>query len=90
MKKMIKKLAEFLRAVFGWGIVLVLFGGGLTFIGYLVALCIGGDGAAAICHVIYKQIWPVLIRAANILVLLGLAAMYLSGEQALTAKKKGT
>ena len=88
MKKTMKKIAEKLKIVFGYGIMLTLFVGGLTFFGYLAALIIGGDTAALICEVIYKQIIPVMIYVTTILVVFGLVTMYLAGEMALTASKK--
>ena len=88
MKEFCKKLSNILKTIFGYGIMAVLFAGGLTFFGYLAALIIGGDAAAAICTVIYKNIIPVIIYAAVVLVLLGLVAMYLNGEMALTSSKK--
>ena len=88
MKETMKKIAEKLKIVFGYGIMLTLFVGGLTFFGYLVALIIGGDTAALICEVIYKQIVPVMIKTTTILVMFGLVTMYLAGEYALTAAKK--
>ena len=60
----------------------------MTFFGYVAALIIGGDTAAVICAVIYKKIIPVIIYASVCMVLLGLAAMYLNGEVALTPDKK--
>ena len=88
MKELMKKISNILRVVFGYGIMICLFAGGLTFFGYLAALIIGGDTAAVICTVIYKTIIPVIIKASTILVLLGLVVMYLNGEVALTAHKK--
>ena len=88
MKKAIKKLADILKMVFGYGIMITLFAGGLTFLGYLAALIIGGETAAAICAFTYKQIIPVIIYSTTILVLLGLVVMYLSGEVALAPNKK--
>ena len=88
MKELLKKIASFLRPVFGYGIFICLFVGGLTFFGYLAALIIGGDVAVTICSVIYNHIFPVVFKASTILVLLGLLIMYLSGEKALTAEKK--
>ena len=90
MKEMCKKLSAILRTVFGYGIMLCLFAGGMTFFGYLAALFIGGETATAICVFIYKTIIPVIIRASTILVLVGLVVMYLNGEVALTANKKET
>lgn len=90
MKEICKKISKVLRTIFGYGIMICLFGGGLTFFGYLAALIIGGDAAAAICHFLYKGVIPVIIYASTILVVLGLVAMYLNGEVALTANKKHT
>ena len=88
IKETMKKIAEKLKIVFGYGIMLTLFVGGLTFFGYLVALIIGGDTAALICEVIYKKIVPVMIKTTTILVMFGLVTMYLAGEMALTASKQ--
>ena len=60
----------------------------MTFFGYVVALIIGGDVATAICIFLYKKVIPVIIYLAVSMVLLGLVAMYLNGEVALTPEKK--
>ena len=88
MKEFCKKLSAILKTVFGYGIMICLFAGGLSFFGYLAALCIGGETAAAICVFIYKGIIPYIIKISTIMVLLGLVAMYLNGEMALTSNKK--
>ncbi len=86
MKNILKKISDVLRTVFGYGIMICLFAGGLTFFGYLAAFIIGGDTAALICDFIYKTFFPIVIKASTILVLLGLVVMYLNGEVALTAE----
>ena len=88
MKEFCKKLSDTLKLIFGYGIMIALFAGGLTFFGYVAALIIGGEAAAVICAFIYKKIIPVIIYLAVSMVLLGLVAMYLSGEVALTPEKK--
>ena len=88
MKEFLKKISEVLKTIFGYGIMICLFAGGLTFFGYVAALIIGGNTAATICFVIYKQIIPIIVYATSVLVLLGLLAMYLNGEMELTARKK--
>ncbi len=88
MKEVLRKTAAVLRTVFGYGIMICLFAGGLTFFGYLAAMMIGGEAAVVICEVIYKKITPIIIYCSTILVLLGLVVMYLNGEKALTANKK--
>ena len=88
MKKVMKKISDILRIVFGYGIMICLFAGGLTFFGYVVALIIGGSTGTAISTFIYKEIIPIIIYFSVIMVLLGLVAMYLAGEVALTPEKK--
>jgi hypothetical protein len=88
MKNVCKKIAAVLRTIFGYGIMIALFGGGLTFFGYVAALIIGGDTAAEICAFIKDKILPVIIYISTSMVILGLIAMYLNGETALTPDKK--
>ena len=88
MKETMKKIAEVCKMIFGYGIMITLFAGGLTFFGYIAALVIGGETAAAICTFIYKQIVPVIVYASTCLILFGLLSMYLAGEMALTSGKK--
>lgn len=88
MKEVCKKISKVLKTIFGYGVLIALLVGGLTFFGYVAALIIGGDAATAICTFIYKSIVPFIIYLAVIMVLLGLAAMYLNGEVALTPEKK--
>lgn len=88
MKEKCKNISSVLKLVFGYGIMISLFVGGLIFFGYVVALCIGGHAAEAVCVFIYKSIVPVMIYLSTIMILLGLVGMYLAGELALTPDKK--
>lgn len=88
MKAVLKKIANVIEIIFGYGILISLFVGGLTFFGYVAALIIGGDAAAAICAFMKKTLYPCLIILANSMVLLGLVKMYLCGEVALSSKKE--
>ena len=164
MKKVCMTLSKYLKTVFGYGIMIVLFAGGLTFFGYVAALIVGGgntftcptcdtvvnlsaeaqttaptevitvevegedgkteqedktvcafckkdisEGAAmctkcnacpscgetmspgagaVIARVISKTIMPWIIVVSTALVLIGLLAMDLAGEQARTPEKK--
>lgn len=83
-----KKVSDICKLIFGYGIMITLFVGGLTFFGYLAALIIGGETATAICVFIYKKIVPVMIYATTCLILFGLLCMYMSGEKALVPDKK--
>ena len=87
MKETLKKISNICKLIFGYGIMIVLFAGGLTFFGYVIALIIGGETATNICTLIYKSFIPVIIYASTILILFGLVTMYLAGEKALTPDK---
>lgn len=88
MKEALKKISDVCKMIFGYGIMIVLFAGGLTFFGYVVALIIGGETAEAICAWIYNSFIPVIIYVSTVLILFGLVTMYLAGEKALTPEKK--
>ena len=90
MKEILKKISDVFKLIFGYGIMIVLFAGGLTFFGYVAALIIGGETATAICTWIYKSFVPVMIKTSTILILFGLLTMYLAGEKALIPGKKNT
>lgn len=87
-KEICGKISDALHVVFGYGITISLFAGGLTFIGFIAALIIGGDTATAICVFTKDKIIPVIIYISTISVVLGIIAMYLKGEVALTSNKK--
>ena len=40
MKETLKKISDVFKLIFGYGIMIVLFAGGLTFFGYVIALII--------------------------------------------------
>jgi ribose transport system permease protein len=54
----------------------------------MVALILGGDTAALICEITYKQVIPVIVKVSTVMILLGLACMYMSGEKSLTPSEK--
>ena len=83
---MTKKISNILQSLFGWGIFISLFVGGLTFLGYVFALIIGGEVAEKICQFLYKDLNPVLIYISTISVVIGLVKMYLNKEIALSSK----
>ncbi len=86
MKNILNKIGSTLKVIYGYGIMICLFAGGMTFFGYIAAFFIGGDTAGQICQVIHKGIFPYIIYASTSFVVLGLIAMYLCGEFALSAK----
>ena len=92
MKKFFETLRQktllVIRVIFGTSVAVTLLGGGLTMLCYVAALSIGGDTAAKICDVTYKQVWPILSKITNITIVLGLIAMYINGEKALSPSEK--
>ena len=90
MKETMKKVSDVFKLIFGYGIMIVLFAGGMTFFGYVAALIIGGETATSLCTWIYKTFIPIIIKTSTALILFGLVTMYLAGEKALTPHKKDT
>ena len=90
LKDITKKVSKVLSTIFGYGIMFSLFVGGLTFFGYLAAICIGGEAAVEICAFLYKTLFPIIIKTSTVMVLLGIVIMYLNGEVTLTSNKKKT
>lgn len=88
MKEKLKEISDVCKVIFGYGIMISLFGGGITFFGYVIALIIGGDTAASICDFMYNTIIPIAIFISTVMVLFGILAMYLAGELALTPTKR--
>ena len=82
------KIASTLEYIYGVGIMIALFAGAVSFLGYLVAIMIGGDVATQICVVIYKKIYPILFTFSSSVVLLGLVKMYVAGEKTMVPKKR--
>ena len=85
-----KKIVEIMTLIFSIGIFTALVLSTLSFLGYVVAIIIGGETATAICTVIYKSIYPILFTFTSCMVLFGLVKMYVAGEKALDNKKKTT
>lgn len=80
-----KKLTDILLTVFAVGVLGTLFAGALSVLGYIAALCIGGETAAAMCLWIYKTYFPWVIKLTSVFAGIGLVGMYLSKQKALTA-----
>ncbi len=82
-----KNINQILKKIFGVSVLVALLAGGISLLGYIVALCIGGDTATTICAFIFKQYFPWVIRFTSVVIGIGLVSMYLSSEVALSIKK---
>ena len=89
--KFVKKMerpVKVMKKIFGYGIMISLFVGAMTCLGYLAAFCIGGDAATAICAFIKNYVIKGVTYISTVMVIFGIVIMYFSGEVALAAKKK--
>ena len=80
-----KKITDVMLRIFAYGIIACLFAGGLSLVGYLVGLVIGGEVATNLCAWVFKTYLPWVIKATSIFTGIGLIGMYLSKQKALTA-----
>lgn len=83
-----QKIATVLGYIYGTGIMIALFAGGLSSLGYILALIMGGEQASAICVFIYQKFYPVLFYFSSSVVLLGLIKMYVAGEKSMVPTKR--
>lgn len=81
-----KKISKVLLTIFSVGVIATLFAGGLAFVGYVVALVIGGEAATELCVFIHKEYFPWVIKICSISTGLGLIGMYLSKKKALSVE----
>ena len=79
-----KKISQMLYNLFGWGVYISVFAGALCFLGFVVALIMGGDTGAAIAVAIKSTCFPWLIKLTSVAVGLGLIGMYFGKEEALS------
>ena len=84
----LKKLSDILLKIFAYGIIACLFAGGLSLIGYLVGLVIGGESATSLCAWVFKTYLPWVIKATSVFTGIGLIGMYLSKQKALTVSNE--
>ena len=77
-----KKIASALEYAIGIALMVCLFVGGLGFIGYLIAFCIGGETATAICAWLYGTFYAALIKVSSITTLCCFLLLYLRGDAA--------
>ena len=84
MRDIARKVSGLLKKIYGYGIMICLLSGGLTFFAFLAAIIIGGEMATAITVFVYKSLFPVIIYTSTVMVMIGLLSMYLAGEKALT------
>ena len=75
-----RKIASGLEYLIGISLTICLFAGGIGFVGYMVALWIGGDLATEFCIWIYNTYYGVLIKLATYTTLATFLLIYLKGD----------
>lgn len=78
------KVCKVIRYIFAIGVLIALIAGACAFVGYVVALIVGGTFAAELCTFLYGQFLPVVIQLCSISVGFGLISMYLGKQKALS------
>lgn len=79
-KETCHKIASWLEWAVGIAFAICLFLGGIGFIGYVIAFCIGGDTATAICNWIFTVFYKVLIKIGTISTVACFLMIYLRGD----------
>ena len=88
MNNVRQKIANIMSYIYGIGIMIALFIGALSVLGYVAAFIFGGEVATEICTFIYKKIYTVLFYFSSSVVLIGLLKMYIAGEKSMTPSNK--
>ncbi len=81
-----KKIGNIFLYIFAVGVILCLLAGALSLLGYIVALCIGGESATALCVFIHKKYFPIVIQFTSVFAGIGLFGMYFNKISALSIK----
>jgi hypothetical protein len=63
-----KKTAQILYQLFGWGAYLSIFAGAACFFGFVIALIIGGETGASIAVIIKNTCFPLIIKVTSVTV----------------------
>ena len=79
-----KKVSNIILWIFGIGVTVCVLAGGLSLLGFIVAMCIGGETATEMCVFIHKEYFPWVIKFTSIFTGIGLIGMYLSKMKSLT------
>ncbi len=77
---------QILNRIFGLGLTIAFFAGGLPLFPFLYALIVGGETGESIANFLYKSYYPWVFILASVSVLAGLAAMYVGGRTAFSVK----
>ena len=83
---MYQKLLNLCKTIYGWGMTISFFAGGLPVVPFVFAIAIGGSWGEGVAVFLYRQYYPCVILLASICMVIGLIAMYLEKQQGLSLK----
>lgn len=81
-----EKIYKILNKIYGVTMFTAFFGGVLPLIPFMIALIIGGATGEAIATFLYNDFYPWVIALASVAVVIGLIAMYVGKQSALSTK----
>ncbi len=81
-----EKIYKILNRIYGLTMFVAFFGGVLPLIPFVIALIIGGTVGETISTFLYNSYYPWVIALASVAVVIGLIAMYVGKQSALSAK----
>ena len=81
-----EKLYNICKQLYAAAMYIAFFGGVLPLIPFIIAIIVGGTTGEAISVFLIDKYYPWVIALASIAVLIGLVGMYISKQQALSAK----
>lgn len=81
-----EKIYKILNRIYGVTMFTAFFGGVLPLIPFMIALIIGGTTGEAIATFLYNDYYPWIIALASVAVVIGLIAMYVGKQSALSTK----
>lgn len=84
------KIYNVLKKLYGITMTVAFFGGVVPLIPFIIAMIIGGETGETISVWLYKQYYPWIIALASIAVIIGLIAMYVGKQEALSSRSFNT
>ena len=81
-----EKIYKILNRIYGVTMFVAFFGGVLPLIPFIIALIVGGTTGEVISIVLYNSYYPWVIALASVSVVIGLIAMYVGKQSALSTK----
>lgn len=78
---------KILKRIFGLIVMTMVFMGGISIFGYIIALFLGTSQAEILCNFIQKTLYPYMIQITSVGIGLGLLLMYITRKKALSIKQ---